>query len=65
MSVITADFSAQNPFTILMIGDRLCMEDNVHDGEWGQYLKGCVLLESLFGVSCIGNPLPCRSPRIR
>ena len=40
------------------IGDRLCMEDNEHDGEWGQYLNGCVWLESLFGVSCIGNPFP-------
>jgi len=40
------------------IGDRLCMADNEHDGEWGQYLNGCVWLESLFGVSCIGNPFP-------
>ena len=45
------------------IGDNLCMSDNEHDGELGQYLNACVWFETLFGLSCIGNPFPTPLPR--
>lgn len=39
------------------VGDTLCLDDNLHDGEseGGQYLNACVWFEVLFRQSCVGN----------